>query len=61
MSIQTVDSDKVRLEVWSCSTQGCRFAARCAMVIPACRPSEPAWRALEADHGVRCIRAEAQS
>jgi len=38
---------------------GCRFADRCAMVIPACRPVEPAWRELTPQHGVRCIRAEA--
>jgi peptide/nickel transport system ATP-binding protein len=44
---------------------GCRFAERCPMVIPACRPAEPAWRALAAGdggrciRGVRCIRAEA--
>jgi peptide/nickel transport system ATP-binding protein len=38
---------------------GCRFAGRCAMVIPACRPVEPAWRELAPNHAVRCIRAEA--
>ena len=38
---------------------GCRFADRCAMVVPACRPVEPAWRELAPQHAVRCIRAEA--
>ena len=38
---------------------GCRFADRCAMAIPACRPVEPAWRELAPRHAVRCIRAEA--
>ena len=38
---------------------GCRFADRCAMVIPGCRPVEPAWRELAPGHAVRCIRAEA--
>ena len=37
---------------------GCRFASRCAMAIPACRPDEPRWRALTESHAVRCIRAE---
>jgi oligopeptide/dipeptide ABC transporter ATP-binding protein len=38
---------------------GCRFADRCAMVVAACRPAEPAWRELVPGHAVRCIRAEA--
>jgi len=38
---------------------GCRFADRCAMAIPACRPVEPGWRELAPQHAVRCIRAEA--
>ncbi len=37
---------------------GCRFADRCPMVVPACRPAEPVWREVAARHGVRCIRAE---
>jgi len=38
---------------------GCRFADRCAMIVPSCRPVEPAWRELTPGHSVRCIRAEA--
>jgi peptide/nickel transport system ATP-binding protein len=38
---------------------GCRFADRCGLAIPACRPVEPIWRQLLVQHAVRCIRAEA--
>ncbi len=34
--------------------RGCRFAERCAAVMPACRDEAPAWRDLDSAHGVRC-------
>jgi peptide/nickel transport system ATP-binding protein len=38
---------------------GCRFSARCAFAVDACRAAEPGWRTpFDPEHGVRCIRAE---
>jgi peptide/nickel transport system ATP-binding protein len=38
---------------------GCRFSARCAFAVDACRAAEPGWRtSFGPDRGVRCIRAE---
>ncbi|PKO82930.1 MAG: ABC transporter ATP-binding protein [Betaproteobacteria bacterium HGW-Betaproteobacteria-11] len=34
---------------------GCRFAARCAEVMPACRSDPPPWHAMGADHFMRCV------
>ncbi len=34
---------------------GCRFAERCAAVLPACRERPPAWQEAAAGHAVRCI------
>ncbi|RLJ65358.1 ABC transporter ATP-binding protein [Sulfurisoma sediminicola] len=39
---------------------GCRFAERCAEVLPACREAPPAWRDLGEGQRVRCIRVEAE-
>jgi peptide/nickel transport system ATP-binding protein len=36
--------------------KGCSFAPRCASVIPACREEMPSYRAVSADHQVRCIK-----
>lgn len=33
---------------------GCRFADRCAHVMPVCREQSPPWRNLTAEHRVRC-------
>jgi peptide/nickel transport system ATP-binding protein len=33
---------------------GCRFAARCPLVMPLCQTQPPAWSNLEAERGVRC-------
>ena len=33
---------------------GCRFADRCAQVMPVCRSVSPPWRELAAGHAVRC-------
>lgn len=42
--------------------RGCRFAERCASVMPTCRDDAPAWRDLASDHGVRChLWREAQA
>ena len=35
---------------------GCRFAPRCPEALPACQEAFPAFVALTAQHGVRCIR-----
>ncbi|MDP2793828.1 MAG: ABC transporter ATP-binding protein [Sulfurisoma sp.] len=35
---------------------GCRFADRCAEVVPACREAPPPWRELGEGHRARCIR-----
>ncbi len=37
---------------------GCRFAARCRHVIPACTEAEPPLREVEPGHRAACIRAE---
>lgn len=35
---------------------GCRFADRCAEVLPQCRESAPAWRVVNPDQRMRCVR-----
>ena len=37
---------------------GCRFAERCTFALPECVTSEPELAIVEAQHAVRCIRAE---
>ncbi|HMM86206.1 dipeptide ABC transporter ATP-binding protein [Azohydromonas sp.] len=37
---------------------GCRFAPRCAMALPACATTTPALRPVERDRDVRCLRYE---
>ena len=38
-------------------TQGCRFADRCAQVMPTCRDDVPTLQALSPNHDVACFRA----
>ncbi len=37
-------------------SEGCSFAPRCALAMPACASKIPAYREIGADHHVRCIR-----